>query len=240
MRSINSYKLKSKIIKSLRIFFIVLGIFFFSLLILSFTDIPYYAYYNLGMSNSKLETKPDLIVILGGAGMPSPDGLMRTYYGSEEALNYPESKIIIALPKNEGNDSLYQLNLMSHELILKGIDSSRITYEPAGFNTRSQALNIAKKFGNKTGHLSVLLITSPEHMYRAVKTFQKAGFNKVAGTCTFETPPEEEMIKDKQNAPDKRVKSLDLRYNMWSYLHYELSVMREYCAIAYYKIKGWI
>jgi hypothetical protein len=31
-----------------------------------------------------------------------------------------------------------------------------------------------------------------------------------------------------------------LRYNMWSYLHLELFVFREYCAIGYYKLKGWI
>jgi len=27
---------------------------------------------------------------------------------------------------------------------------------------------------------------------------------------------------------------------MWSYMQYEIIVMREYTAIAYYRVKGWI
>jgi hypothetical protein len=77
-------------------------------------------------------------------------------------------------------------------------------------------------------------------MYRAVKTFRKAGFVKVGGLPTFEKPPDAEKIKDKEKSRDTRVKSLALRYNMWSYLNYELIVMREYTAILYYKIKSWI
>lgn len=172
--------------------------------------------------------------------MPSADGLLRTYYGSIVALENKNSKVIIALPYNEGKDSLDQLQQMAHELIVKGVDSTRIEFEPKGFNTRSQAINIFKKYSARVKNLSILIITSPEHMYRSIRTFKKAGFQKVDGIATFETPPEEEKIKDKENAKDKRVKSLALRYNMWSYLHYELYVLREYCAIAYYKLKGWI
>lgn len=230
--------LKNRILQILKGFFCALGILFFLLFILSFTDIPFYAYEKLSLPGTYLEKDPDVIVVLGGSGMPSPDGLMRTYYAAEAANKYKQADVIIALPYNE-TDSLYQLNLMAKELRLRGIDSARISYEPNGFNTRSQAVNIATRYEKRKNFLALLLITSPEHMYRSVNTFRKAGFTAIAGMATFEKPVDEEKIKDNENAPDTRVKSLNLRYNMWSYLHYELLVMREYCAIAYYWLKGW-
>lgn len=234
-----SGKIRPVFIKFLIRFFSFIGIISFLFFVLSFTDIPYYAYYNLSVVEEKLPADPDLIVVLGGAGMPSPDGLIRTYYAAEAANKYKTASIIIALPYNE-IDSLHQLKLMANELIIRGIDSMRITYEPLGFNTRSQALNIAAMNEKRKDQLSLLLISSPEHIYRSVKTFKKAGFTYVGGTAAFEHPVDEEKIKDKENTTDTRVKSLDLRYNMWSYLHYELLVAREYCAIFYYKLKGWI
>jgi uncharacterized SAM-binding protein YcdF (DUF218 family) len=179
--------------------------------------------------------------VLGGAGMPSPDGLIRIWYACNAAREYKNAQLIIALPYNENDrDSLHQLNLMAQELIVKGIDSSRIQFEPLGYNTRSQALNIAARYTGAKNNLTLLLVTSPEHMYRSVKTFQKAGFENVAGLPTFEVPVDEEKAKDKENSKDVRVKNLALRYNMWSYLNYELLVLREYAAISYYKVKGWI
>ena len=229
---------KKNVLKFLKGFFFITGITAFILFLLSFTDIPFYAYHQLSMPGSFLKKKPEVIVVMGGGGMPSPDGLMRTYYAAKAVKEFRTADVIIALPSNE-TDSLYQLQLMAKELILHGVDSSRISFEPLGFNTRSQALNIAARFANRKHILSLLLITSPEHMYRSVKTFKKAGFTDVAGIAAFEKPVDEEKIKDKENTSDTRVKSIDLRYNMWSYLHYELLVLREYCAIAYYRIKGW-
>ena len=77
-------------------------------------------------------------------------------------------------------------------------------------------------------------------MYRSIKSFKKAGFIHVSGFAAFEKPVDEEKVMDKENTKDTRVRNLSLRYNMWSYLHYELLVLREYCAISYYKLKGWI
>lgn len=233
-----STTLKKRILRILKGLFCTLGILCFLLLLLSFTDIPFYAYEKLSLPGTHLKKDPDVIVVLGGSGMPSPDGLMRTYYAAEAANKYKQADVIIALPYNE-TDSLYQLHLMAKELILRGIDSIRIGYEPIGFNTRSQAVNIAARYEKRKSTLAVLIITSPEHMYRSVNTFKNAGFRSIAGVATFEKPVDEEKVKDKENAPDARVKSLDLRYNMWSYLHYELLVLREYCAIAYYRLKGW-
>ena len=232
-------KIHPTLLKFLKWFFGISGFFAFIFFLLSFTDVPYNAYHWLGTSNSKLNQKPDVIVLLGGAGMPSPDGLIRAYYAAEAANEYKDAQIIIALPYSE-DDSLQQLNLMANELIIRGVDSCRIQFEAIGFSTHSQAENIAARYGGVKNKLSLLLVTSPEHMYRSVKTFLNAGFTTVAGTAAFEKPVDEEKVKDNQNTNDPRVKSLALRYNMWSYMNYELLVLKEYCAICYYKIKGWI
>ena len=217
----------------------IVGSFSLVIFILSLTDIPYFAYYRLGTPDIRSNHSPDLIVILSGSSMPSPDGLIRAWYGVQAARQYPDAKIIIALPYSDG-DSLKPLKLMAYELTVKGVDSTRIRFEPLGFNTRSQALNIAAMFPLNKSQLSVVVITSPEHTYRSVKTFLKAGFADVCGLAAFDKPVDPEKAADKGKSRDIRIKSLDLRYNMWSYLEYELTVMREYCAIAYYKLKGWI
>jgi len=125
---------------------------------------------------------------------------------------------------------------MANELIVKGIDPLRIKYEPLGYNTRSQAVNIASMFNNKE-QLNLLIITTPEHMYRSIKTFKHVGFPEVGGLPAFEKPIDEGKLKDPD---DKEGAYLAFRYNMWNYLNYELLVLREYCAIIYYRLKGWI
>ncbi|MCB0802792.1 MAG: YdcF family protein [Flavobacteriales bacterium] len=205
--------------------------------VLAFTNIPYNAYHRLALTKLITNQQVDYIIIMGGDGMPSPSGLVRTYFGAEAGNKNPRAKIIIALPYNE-YDSLYQLDLMAHELILKGIDTNRISYEPQGFNTYSQACNIAKMIRDKSKQ--ILIVTAPEHMYRSVKCFEKQGFKKISSLPTFEIPSDAENLKDKTERKDTRIKNLSLRYNMWSYMVYEIKVLREYFAISYYKIKGWI
>ena len=229
--------MKKSFAKILKWFFGTTGVFAFILLVLSFTDVPYIAYHRLGSLNSEVEGNPDVIVVPGGSGMPCADGLMRTFYGAVAANRYPNARIIIALPYGNGEDSLLQLNLMDRELIVKGIDSSRVVYEPLGFNTWSQAVNVGKMFGAQKNKISLLIVTSPEHVYRAVKTYEKAGFRNVFSMAAFEKP----ISEDKLGSKDKmKGVNLSVRYNMWSYLHYELLVIKEYMAIAYYKLRGWI
>jgi uncharacterized SAM-binding protein YcdF (DUF218 family) len=224
--------IKSLIKKLLLLF----GVFSVAFIILSFTSLPYWAYYGLAATDDQLELAPSTIVIMGGDGMPSPSGLMRLYNGIEKAVEHPYSKIIIALPYNEF-DSTFQLSLMAHELVQKGVDTNRIVFAPNGFNTRSQALEI-RELADTAAPL--LIVSSPEHMYRSIHSFRKVGFQIVGGSPSFEKPSDEERLKDKTDKEDTKVRNLALRYNMWSYMQYEIIVLREYTAIAYYWVKGWI
>ena len=224
------------ILKVLKHLFITIGIIASALILLAFTDVPYFAYHALSLNHQQLDGKADVIVVMGGDGMPSPNGLLRLYYGSEAAIENPNAKVVIALPRNK-DGSMEQLELMGDELALKGIDRNRIIYEPNGFNTRSQALEVRKLF---EAEKKLLIVSSPEHLYRAIRSFEKVGFKEIGSLPTFEKPSDEEELKDKTDKEETRVRNLSLRYNLWSYLQYEIKVLREYFAISYYWVKGWI
>jgi uncharacterized SAM-binding protein YcdF (DUF218 family) len=228
----------------LKPFFISLGVLLFFALGLSFTDYPFWAYYWLGTHNSELVTDPEVIVVMGGGGMPSADGLMRCYYGSLIGHQYPEAKIIIAIP---GDTSMHEESpelMMARELIIRGIDSTRILFEENGYNTFTQAINIKNILGIHTiDTVSVRIVTTPEHMLRSVACFRKAGFTCVGGMPSFEEAIEEEFLTRKvrtRGSEKADIRALELRYNMWNYLKYEITVLREYVALGYYKIRGWI
>ena len=222
-----------KIIKRTAYVISVLAILF---VCLAFTDLPYLAYHRLSVVEDELKGEPDYIVVMGGDGMPSPGGLMRSYFGIEKAKKFPQAKIILALPYNI-EDSTEQLELMKKEFVLKSIDSNRIIFAAEGYNTRTQALEISKIISDKNKGL--LIITSPEHTYRATASFKKVGFQHIGTSPTFERPPDKEAL-DKEDKEEYPLRNLNLRYNLWSYMQYEIIVIREYFAISYYWCKDWI
>ena len=88
-------------------------------------------------------------------------------------------------------------------------------------------------------------MTSPEHITRAVKTFNRAGFSWVSGLPTFETSLSEDLtFVDEELKGNKIAPSiggnLQFRYQFWNHLKYEILVIREYIALGFYKLKGWI
>src|SRR5690554_2434667 len=217
--------IKNKISKAIRLYVKLMAILSTIFVIIAFTDIPYNAYHSLSLQNQKLRTKADVIILMGGDGMPSPNSLMRVYFTSKAAKENKSAKIVIAMPLNE-EDSTYQLDLMVSELCKNGIDSSRVLFEYKGYNTRSQALEIYKMFNSNQ---KLIIVSSPEHMFRAVKTFEKVGFSSVGSFPTFEIPSDEKMLKSKKKdvAEEVEIQDLTLRYNVWSYMQYEIRVLRE-------------
>ena len=85
------------VFRFLRGLIMVAGVVAVLMLVLSFTSLPFWAYYRLGTA-SPLKCTPDFIVVMGAGGMPGAEGLMRCYYAAEMANHYPEAKVIIALP----------------------------------------------------------------------------------------------------------------------------------------------
>ncbi len=218
-----------------------LGLIALIFIILSFTDFPYYAYYWLGTANAKNTQEPDYIVVMGAGGMPSAKGVLRCYFAAKASEIYPEARLIVTLPADSAGFDQSAHQLMIDELVARGIDRTRILSEHKGTNTYTQAREIRQMIAELSP--SLMLITSPDHMYRSVLTFKKQGFEKTGGLATFEHALDQELLYEKDESgkiTDKSSKMLGLRYNFWGYLTYQITVLREYIAIAYYKLRGYI
>jgi hypothetical protein len=233
------------------------------------------------MKKAGIHRPPEYIVVLGGGGMPSESGLIRCWYAAMAANHFNRAKIIVALPGDTTSEKS-SVSLMKKELILRGVEPSRIFFEPEGSNTRAQAVNIStvilKDEGRKTKDdcapnsslvphpsslvprpsplvprpssfvprpSSLVIVTSPEHLYRAVLTFNKAGFTKVDGLPSFERAIESDILFEggklggRKYIPDVGG-SITLRYGFWTQINYEFLVLREWVALTYYKLQGWI
>jgi len=228
--------------KVFRILIFSLGITFLMMIILSFTDYPYLVYHWLGTHNSEITETPDYIIVMGAGGMPGPEGLMRCHYAAISADEFKETKLIVALPSEEENFEDSDTYNMFKEINLKGIDSTRFIFETEGTNTYFQAMEIYKLLHNEINK-KLLIVTSPEHMHRCILTFKKCGFESISGYPSFEHSYDENLLltKDERSKKVQDVnRNLNLRYNMWTYLKYEIIIMRELIAIGWYKLNGYI
>jgi uncharacterized SAM-binding protein YcdF (DUF218 family) len=245
------------------IILIIAGAVFSLMVVLSFTTAPFWIWYNLGKKSSGIHRPPDFIVVMGGGGMPSESGLIRCWYAAKTANHFNRSKVIVALP-GDTSDPKSSINAMKAELLLRGISPGRILVEDSGSNTRGQALNIFQLLSpshhltispfhhltiSPSHHLtispSLLIVTSPEHLHRAVLSFRKAGFTRVDGQAAWEHAIESDLnfygnkLGGRKIIPDIG-ENLSLRYEFWTQMNYELLVLREWLALGYYKLKGWI
>jgi uncharacterized SAM-binding protein YcdF (DUF218 family) len=220
---------------------LIFGVFFITIIILSFTTLPFWMYYNLSVSEQKLKSDPKYIVVMSGSGIPSESGLMRTYYATEVAKTYLNTKVIVTMP-GDTTDNTSACYLMKKELTIRGIESNRISFENVGTNTRSQAQEVKKII---KGNPSIIIITSPEHIYRSLATFNNVGLTNVTGHAAFEEAVEASFIfKDDDLGGNNIIPNIgnntQIRYQFWNHLKYQIIVYREYAAICFYKLKGWI
>jgi uncharacterized SAM-binding protein YcdF (DUF218 family) len=213
------------------------------MVILAFTSVPFWTYYWLGTSQCSDEMKPEVIIVMGGSAIPGKSGLMRTYYAAAIAARYPEAKIIITLPGDKG-DSLSSVNLMKKELEIRNVNPERVSLETKGKNTRYQALELMKMVSSAKE--PVILVTSPEHMRRAILTFKKAGFQNISGLPAFEQTIDFDLVfNDKELGGRNRFipeigHNTNIRYQFWIHLEYEILILREIVALGFYHLKGWI
>jgi uncharacterized SAM-binding protein YcdF (DUF218 family) len=256
---------------------------------LAFTTLPYWGLHWLGTSGEEEVCTPDVIIMLGGSGMPSESNLMRSWYTARAALSFPEVPVVVVMPGDPA-DAGSTPALIRKELMIRGVDSSRILFENVGTNTRSQALACAVMLErsipvmmakdlpaieekNLPGfpddtlrgrvdrslpglpddslvnraekRLPVMLVTSPEHMRRSLLCFRKAGFEQVCGLSAFENAAEadfsfrdDDLGRNPVLVPDVG-SNLQLRYQVWTHLRYEIMFTREMLALVYYRLRGW-
>ncbi|MFH1120567.1 MAG: YdcF family protein [Bacteroidota bacterium] len=220
------------------------GSLFLVLCLLAFTSLPFWAYYRLATSEGEITEAPEIIVMLAGAGIPSENGLIRAYYTARLAQECPDAIIFIAVP-GKLSDSLGDPSQISAELVFRGVNPEKVYFANIGKNTRGQAQEISKKVQPNQLSRPLTIVTSPEHMKRAVMSFRKCGFTNVSGFPAFESSLTSDLTFNDQDLEGNELappigKNLQVRYQFWNHLKYEVIVIREYFALTYYKIRGWI
>ncbi len=217
----------------------LLGVVAAIMLVLAFTSIPFDAHRSLGIAGGLCEGDAEVILVLSGSGMPSGPELMRCDVAARWASRSPNSQVLVVLPKDTA-----LANAMVQELEVKGVQADRITLLMHGRNTREQAMDVASNFPGSL-HRITAVVTAPENMYRSLLTFRKVGFTSVSGAPAFDHALFDDLnythriIGGKPYVPDVS-SNTDLRYNFWNQLKLEVTCLREYAALAYYKMNGWI
>ncbi|MBX2971699.1 MAG: YdcF family protein [Flavobacteriales bacterium] len=208
------------------------------LIVLACTRVPFDMHRWLGSGAGECRTAPEAIVVLGGSGMPSGPELLRLHHAAALAVAVPAAPVYIMHP-----DTGATMRQMVAELVLRGVQVARIRPVPLGENTREQALVFARQW--KAGQGSVAVVTAPENMYRSVHAFRKAGVAQVCGAPAWDHAMPHDFayrhkaIGGKAWAPDVSG-NIGLRYTFWNYLKLEITCLREFAAIAYYRVNGWI
>ena len=91
----------------------------------------------------------------------------------------------------------------------------------------------------------ITIITSPEHIKRSVLTFKKLGFSRSNGYPAFHRAIESDIKYENKDIGGKKYlpdvgNNVAIRYRFWTHLKYEILIMREFLALFYYKLNGWI
>jgi len=182
----------------------------------------------LADAGGALAESPRYVVVLGGGGIPSETGLMRTYHAARFGASCPDAIFIVSLPtQQDPNES--SVGRMRDELVMRGIPASSIRLEYKALNTYEQAKEIAKMVGPDGVHAPVVVVTSPSHVRRSLLCFSKAGFTNVSGRAAFHVTAEADFGG-----------GVAVRYGFWDALETEIHFTREIVALLYYKLRGWI
>lgn len=209
------------------------------MVVLAFTSLPYRAHRWLGTAGGLCEVPPQAIILLGGSGMPSGPELMRCQVAAALGEEAPWARILIVVPA----DTLLA-QAMTREVVWRGIDAERIDVLMGGRNTREQALQVAQS-DPLLLELTTALVTAPENMYRSLEAFRRVGATRIDGAPAFDHALTDDLryihgqIGGKAYVPDVS-DSMDLRYNFWNRIKLEITCLREYVAIVYYRLNGWM
>ena len=221
----------------LRLLINALGVMALLMLVFALTPLPGVAYHWLGRAGSDSAASPDVIVMMGGGGIPSESGLMRCYETAVQAKRHPKARVILAMPFEPGETN-GRPGAVVRELIQRGVDADRISQEGKGRHTREQAAAVWKMVGGKKPPV-VMVVSSPEHVRRSVLAFRKAGFPQVSGMGTHSQVLEADLSLAQGRLPRPDQTTL-LRYQVWEGVILQIRVLREGTALLYYQLKGWI
>lgn len=215
------------LLKTLKAALLVLGLGALGSLLLLITGLQKDLYHWLAAPEWALTGTPDTIVMLGGGGIPSESGLIRSYATAEFARAYTNAVCIIASPEDPGTRTQSDSDRMAQELIMRGVAPDRIRRETEGWNTWQQAEGVADMLGPGARTQTVLLVTNPYHLRRALACFHHAGIPGARGGPTRSVGIDAETGEHHW-----------LRYGIWQAFAIQPVLVRECVALAVYKLQG--
>jgi uncharacterized SAM-binding protein YcdF (DUF218 family) len=219
---------------------ILLGIIFAGILVLPVTHVPWRWFVSMAEPGMPGAERPEVLVMMGGGGIPSETGLTRSYKTAEAARLFPGATVIIAMPYDPG---LSFPDLLDQELLMRGVAAGRLRREPHGRNTREQALEVYKLIGENP-EVVVGLVTSPEHMKRVWVSFEKAGFRRLIAYPSWAEAIRADLDYSEADLGGKSLGgavggSDIIKYKYWDNLMILVKCARETVALWYYRLMGW-
>ena len=158
----------------------------------------------------------DVLIVLGGSGTRSGmigfDSYLRSQYAIEAYRSGGFSLILVC-----GGGNPPTALAMRNFLVSQGIPAAAVRMETESRSTRENALDAKQALAGVPGRK--VLLTSDYHMYRAYRTFLRAG---------VEVEP--------RPLPDARKRAASLRGRWPAFL----DLMVESVKIVYYKARGWM
>ena len=247
------------VIRTLRALLVLLGLLLLVGGAIQFTNLPWWLYDRLNhLPRPAPEAPPSVILLMGGSGIPGDSGLMRTFYGAEAARLFPAAELLVAMPLDADESVASRAYL--DELLLRGAAADHIRILPLGRNTREQALRLADWLATTPAPHRVLIVTDPEHVRRTAAAVRRACADRqipveltamAADPVSLEDPlpwRAAELSTAPPAAPSRRGvpsvpdigPTIHLRYNLWNNLNYSQRAFREYAALLYYRLQGWL
>lgn len=214
-----------------------LGVLALVMVTLAFTPVPFHVHRWLGNVGDGCPAKVDVIVVLGGSGMPSGPELLRLHRAAMAAAEYPKARVVVVHP---GDGRVRQA--MVEELLLRGVAQERIDTLGAGENTREQALRSTERWPSAT---ILALVTAPEQVRRSVGAFRRVNGASVCGLPAWDHAMDHPFRYDhgrvggKAYLPDVGTRP-GLRYTFWNYLKLQITCLREFVALGYYWLNDWV
>jgi uncharacterized SAM-binding protein YcdF (DUF218 family) len=211
--------------------------------LLALTGVPWMLYGWLAVPGPDDADPPDFIVMMGGGGVPSESGFIRSWKAAAAAAKFSDAAVIIAAPiepEETEHDDIWR------EIVMRGVPPERILREAQGRNTHEQALGVTAKVRNaENGRSPVVgIVTSPEHMRRTWLSFKRAGIDRLRGFPSWSTDIESDLRYGNENDRDSALadvvgQNLTLRYRFWDNLGLLVKCARELAGLCYYRVMGW-
>lgn len=196
----------------------------------------------LGTGQRQLASKAaaagaDTIVVLSGGGnsygapglqiqTPSSATAMRTLEAIRVYRLLGEPLVILSGGIGDPQVTLApESDVMQREMLRAGVPVARLVMETRSQNTRDEAVEVARMLAER-GIGRFVLVTSAQHMRRALATFRAVGLDPVPAATA--APDDDQTHARWQLLPSS------------SALRASQSAMREVLATAYYWWRGWL